>query len=340
MSHIADRADGGQKYYVFIDPSMPMPQIDGVEYIAYDTQGINRFRFDAYDFKRICREKGIKPDVIFSLNNSGVRCKGVRQIVYYHQALPLYANCFSPFKSNERGMWLFHYYYPKYVKLSLKRNTDVVVQTEIIRGLFSKRYRFPIERIHVAFPDVEQVNVDKVEPYRFEKGTINFLYPATAPRYKGHTILAESFNEISDDEIKQRIRIHLTLQKGEHAELEKLMRKYGLHEQFVFHGPMPHEQLLSLYKEADGLLFPSTIETIGLPLLEAAAFGLPVLANEVEYVKEVLRDYEGLRTAPLRSCKAWAEGILSMCQEQKRFPQYGKVEGSDWPKILKLICEG
>ena len=42
-----------------------------------------------------------------------------------------------------------------------------------------------------------------------------------------------------------------------------------------------------MYKAADGLLFPSTIETIGLPLLEAATFGLPVLANELEYVNYV-----------------------------------------------------
>ena len=325
------------RFYIFVDPSMPMPRIDGAEYIAYDTRGIKRFRFDGYDFKKICIKRGIKPDVIFSLNNSGVRYKGVRQIVYYHQALPLYPNCFSPLKPEERGMWLFHYYYPKYVELSLRKNTDVVVQTSIISNLFSKKYRFPQNRIHIAFPDVEQVDVENVEPYKLEYNTINFLYPATSPKYKEHATLTESINLIKDGDIRRNVRIHLTLRKGEYIELEKLIEKYGLQELFVFHGPMPHENLLSMYKAADGLLFPSTIETIGLPLLEAAAFGLPVIANDLDYVKDVLKNYEGLKLVHMRDYNAWGEAILKICNEKPRYTKYQRAGGSDWPKVLQLL---
>lgn len=339
MNHIKEANKNGSRFYIFIDPSMPTPDVEKVTYIKYNTAGLNRFKFDGYDFRRICNERRIKPDVIFSLNNSGVRYKGIRQIVYYHQALPLYPNGFSPLKSEERGMWLFHYYYPKYVKLSLRKNTDVVVQTEIIKKLFNKKYSFPLKRIHVAFPDVEQIDVNTVEPFEFAQGSINFIYPATAPKYKEHTTLAESLNRVSDEYVKRKIRIHLTLRKGEHAELEKVIEKYGLQEQFVFHGAMPHEQLLSMYKAADGLFFPSTVETIGLPLLEAAAFGLPVLANDLDYVKDVLKDYEGLKLAPLRDFDAWGKKILSICNDSPRYSSYQRVGGSDWPKVLQLFMD-
>ena len=337
MTHLAREQKENVIYYVFVDPVMPKTTIEGVIYIEYATNGINRIKFDLYEFKKICKQQRIKPDVIFSLNNSGVRYKGARQIIYYHQALPLYPNTFSPLKSKERGLWAFCYYYPCYVKLSLRENTEVVVQTRIIKDLFSKKLKFPKERIHVAFPDMEQLDVGSVISYKYEPDTVNFLYPATGMKYKEHLTLAESLNALNNENIKKKIRIHLTLKKGEHSELEKIIEKFGLQEQFVFHGSIPHERLLSMYKASDGLLFPSTIETIGLPLLEAATFGLPVLANELEYVKDVLNGYDGLRTVPLRDYKAWGEEIGKLCKVRPRYNSYQRVGSSDWPKVLQLF---
>lgn len=100
---------------------------------------------------------------------------------------------------------------------------------------------------------------------------------------------------------------------------------------------MPNGKLLSMYKAADGLLFPSTIEIIGLPLLEAAAFGLPVLANDLDYVKDVLKNYEGLKLVPQRDYYSWAEAILKLCNAKTRHNKYQRTGGSDWPKVLQLI---
>ena len=324
-------------YTIFVDPNMPTPDIENVCYILYSTSGSRRIKFDYYDFKRICAENHIAPDVIFSLNNTGVRYAHVRQVIYYHQSLPLYKYHFSLFDKKERAIFLFKIYFPFFVKQSLKWTTTLIVQTNIIRNLFSKRFHFPLDRIEIAFPDMERLNPDSVPAYPFEKEFYHFIYPATVVGYKEHTTIARTLMVLNNKTYLDKIKIHLTLKEGEHEKLQSLICLAGLENNFVFHGPMPHEELLSMYKSADALLFPSVIETIGLPLLEAAGFGLPVLANDLEFVKDVLTGYDGLMTVPLRDYCAWGKAIEKICIERPHYKSYHRPGGSDWPNVFKLI---
>ena len=45
---------------------------------------------------------------------------------------------------------------------------------------------------------------------------------------------------------------------------------------------------MELYKCAGALIFPSASESFGLPLVEAAACGLPIVAAETDYVRDVV----------------------------------------------------
>ena len=58
------------------------------------------------------------------------------------------------------------------------------------------------------------------------------------------------------------------------------------------------------WEQADLFVFPSTLETFGIVLLEALSFGLPVIATEVGAAREILDDgragwllHEGTMTA-------------------------------------------
>ncbi len=46
--------------------------------------------------------------------------------------------------------------------------------------------------------------------------------------------------------------------------------KNGVDKNFVFEGIIKHDNLLSYYKSAAALVFPSSIETVGLPLLSGS----------------------------------------------------------------------
>jgi len=58
----------------------------------------------------------------------------------------------------------------------------------------------------------------------------------------------------------------------------------------VFTGVVPDPELAALYANANALLFTSFDEGFGLPLLEAAAVGLPVVASDINTSRETLHD--------------------------------------------------
>lgn len=58
-----------------------------------------------------------------------------------------------------------------------------------------------------------------------------------------------------------------------------------------FIGPVPRTQLFEQYASSI-LVFPSYIETIGLPLLEARSVGAPILAADCLYARDGVGDYE------------------------------------------------
>lgn len=52
-------------------------------------------------------------------------------------------------------------------------------------------------------------------------------------------------------------------------------------------GAIPRDAVLRLYRQAGALIFPSLGESFGNPLFEAQALGVPILAPELDYVRDV-----------------------------------------------------
>jgi len=55
-------------------------------------------------------------------------------------------------------------------------------------------------------------------------------------------------------------------------------------------GYLPRQSLLAVYRGALAFVYPSLYEGFGLPVLEAAACGVPVIASDIPAVREVLGD--------------------------------------------------
>jgi len=75
------------------------------------------------------------------------------------------------------------------------------------------------------------------------------------------------------------------------AEIYASVRKCGLTEHEVkFVGPVREEDLPAFYSGSALFVFPSLYEGFGLPLVEAMACGVPIVASNVSSVPEVVRD--------------------------------------------------
>lgn len=66
-----------------------------------------------------------------------------------------------------------------------------------------------------------------------------------------------------------------------------IVRERNVSGRTYFLGGVPHEQMPSLYKRAGILVHPSQVETFGMPLVEAMAAGVPVIAVDTPISREV-----------------------------------------------------
>ncbi len=323
---------GGDHYYVFVHKSMPQPMIPGVNYIEFDTTSmLDRIKFDFKGCSRMLNIMGVKPDVIVSLQNTGLRTD-IPQVIYYHQSIPLYPQNWNFLKKEERYLFYYKYIYPFFVKWTINSCTHFVVQIPFINEGVVRKFQVPSDRVHTMFPDVEEIDVDSINPYLWEDEKKHFIYPANRASYKMHVTLVKALQILNDN----NVILHLTLAKGDNPVLDKMISDAGLEETIIREGAIDHSCLLSMYKSATGLLFPSVIETIGLPLLEAAAFGIPIVASDIAYAHQVLEGYEGVEFVVANNVNGWIEAIKRVISTPKMYKSIERKESS-WPGFFELV---
>jgi glycosyltransferase involved in cell wall biosynthesis len=97
------------------------------------------------------------------------------------------------------------------------------------------------------------------------------------------------------------------------ASLEWLVSQLGLQECILRLEGLAVDELTSVYHVADALLYPSTYEGFGRPVLEAMACGLPVVASSAAAISEVLG--EGQLTFAPDDHEGMAEAVVRIFQE-------------------------
>lgn len=330
----------GDRYFIFIDKCMPAPNINGIEYIVVDLKShFRRIKFDNSECLAILKGKGINADVAVSLQNTCVKAAAKKNILYYHQSLPFYSNHWNPLKKDERLLFYYKWIYPIFVKRSLVENVQVVVQIPFIKRGFCKRFHIPEHSVHILFPDVEKIDIEKIELYNWKDDIVHFIYPATAFSYKRHKILISAVSNISKNnpEYLEKFKIHFTISENEVPQLKEYIKNKGISSNIDFMGRVSHEVLLSMYKSCSALLFPSVVETLGLPLLEAAAFGLPIVVSDLDYSREVLGEYAGGRFVASDNLESWSEEILKIIDSPTKYKPIRCNEESSWKEFFKLI---
>ena len=117
-----------------------------------------------------------------------------------------------------------------------------------------------------------------------------------------------------------------------------MISQYELEDNFEFVGDLSFDQVLQYYKSCDLIVFPSYLETYGLPLVEAAKFGKKILVADLDYAREVLAGYDGARYLPIHSPKAWSDAIHRFIEQPKQFdswePEFAK---NSWQKFFQLV---
>ncbi|MEE7459902.1 hypothetical protein MFUR16E_00350 [Methylobacterium fujisawaense] len=114
------------------------------------------------------------------------------------------------------------------------------------------------------------------------------IYPAVPWPHKNHDILIQAIAIL-----KRRgliVPVVLTNTSGQTAEKERLghvAAAFGVDDLVDLHDFLDETALLDLVISSRGMVFPSLYEGFGIPLVDAMALGVPVLANPAAAVPEI-----------------------------------------------------
>lgn len=300
--------------------------------------GIKRIFWDSFGLYLYCKVNRIKPDLIISIQNTGVVFPKVKQLIYYHQLIPLYNIKWNIFRKDESLLFFYKNLYPLFIKLLLNRNTEFVVQQEFIKKLFADKFNIREEKIHVIVPDVN-FNFDlKIEKINLDIDKLHIFYPTNIEIYKNYDILFKAISQLekSYPEVFEKIILHITLD-NENKNLKRRVSMLNISDKVDFLGRLSHKEVISYYNSVNLLVFPSYIETIGLPLIEAAYFGLPILVADLDYAHEILKDYQGANYVTFNDIDLWATAIKDLSKNNQKVESLKKNSSNNsWNDFLEL----
>jgi glycosyltransferase involved in cell wall biosynthesis len=234
---------------------------------------LRRLGFDLFSGRRLI--KSLQPDVVFSLQNTytyGVRCP---QVIYVHQPLPFQqTKDFSLWRRDERLLAIYQHVVGAIIKQSIRRADHVIVQTQWMRDAVLDQIGIAKDRLDCVLPDL-----DDLSAYAFE-GTLDagvFFYPTSSYSYKNNDCIYAACRLLREQGVFN-FKVTMTIEAT------------SPEPNVIPIGRVPRGQVLEALSRST-LIFPSLIETYGLPLAEARALDALVLAADLPYAREALDGY-------------------------------------------------
>lgn len=323
--------DENIKYIIFISPFIQLQnKYSNIQLVPiYGVKSlICRFLWDAFGIRKWLRKNNIIPTISLSLQNTNFRTGyKIPNYVYYHQSIPFFKRHWSFFNTQERPMWFYKNIYPFFVRIFLNRRTEIFVQLEFIRNGFTHKFGKDIHKIHVISPKITTLISElPTEKYSLDLRCINLFYPATPFFYKNHKMLIDAINRLKN----KSIALYLTCNKTD--------IDYEVPDNVHFMGSISFNLVMSMYRMCDAMVFPSYIETYGLPLIEAASNGSPIIAADLPYAREVLTNYSGAVFIPYDKPDLWSKAIENV-KKGTKYPPMKQNNLKSWNELFKIITK-
>ena len=210
------------------------------------------------------RKEGQEIDTWLSMHDTTPRVKARHREVYCHTSFPFLKwhlrDLFMDPKIPMFAMFTRFAY-----RINVHRNDCLIVQQEWFRDGLSRITGFPKEKIRVIPP---KVSVEGIEPETIVSDVPLFLYVSTPDCHKNFETLCEAARLLEREVGTGKFKVVLTIAGTENRYARWVRKHWGDVDSIEFKGLMPKEKLFGYYKAATCFVFPSRVETWGLPITE------------------------------------------------------------------------
>lgn len=255
-------------------------------------------------FKKISRD--LKADIWWSLHDLSPFVEAKSQFVYCHNPLPFYRLSMREI-GLEPGLVVFNALYSLFYRINIHSNRAVIVQQQWMREEFEQRY--DVRNVIVAHPVGNETALNAMPTTQMQQMN-TFVYPSLSRAFKNFELIGDAARLLAD-EPDWNGRILLTISPDETRLAKDLFRRYGAIRGIEFIGRQTRQQMDTLYGQMDCLLFPSRLETWGLPITEAKALGKPMILADLPYAHETVGSYRHVSFVDPASARQLADVMLN-----------------------------
>ncbi len=174
--------------------------------------------------------------------------------------------------------------------MNISRNTYVIVQQDWIRNKISDLCKIPIQKIIVSYPEFD---INSTEDYDGKYKKNQFFYNAFPREFKNFEVICEATNILSSEYFeKSDFDVFLTIDGSENNYSKNIVEKYKANSHLHFIGLISREQCEEYYRNSETLIFPSLLETWGLPISEFKLYKKKMIMADLPYAHEAANGAE------------------------------------------------
>ena len=323
------------------DPEKLRPLNNNVEFVKIDSGGnyLKRIYLEYFYFRKLSRE--IQPNVWFSLHDFSPSVEAEVRVVYCHNPAYFYKAGLRDF-FYDPTFGLFSLFYHHFYGINIEKNTFVVVQQNWLREEFARLFKLDPRKIIVAHPNIS-ISPVAVEREPAHSATKLFIYP-TMPRVFKNIELIGKACEILKKKGTLNFQVLVTIDGSESKYAKKLVSLYSGDPCLKFIGKQKRERVFELYQTCDFLVFPSRLETWGLPVSEFKETRKGILIADLPYAHETVGTYDKVMFFDPNDASSLAARMQD-AMEGKAFEPHSATLIQDpfarnWTELFQIIMSG
>jgi len=288
----------------------------------------------------------VRADVLISPNDLCPLLSPCKVVLAVRNANPYYGPTACTWLGRRRLQFLRFM-----TKLSAWRADKVFFVSEWSRQAISRKLRLPLEKscvIYEGFSERFRPREGKLDE-RSDKILPYVLVVGSFVSYKDYITLLKAWKLVVArcDQFLKLIIVGPVLEPLYYQKLVSLLDSLGIDKSVTFMPGVPSSEMPELYQEAIALIMPSYVETFGLPMLEAMACGIPVVASDIPVAREVCG--EAACYYRLGDPDDLAEKLLSVLEDSSKRSELieagrERAEHFSWDKaaveLIRLLKSG
>jgi glycosyltransferase involved in cell wall biosynthesis len=299
-----------------------------------------RLFYEYYYFKKFVKKEKI--DFWFSLHDISPNVGVIPQAVYCHNPSP-----FKDFNFKDLfvqpAIFMFNLFYSFLYRINIKKNKYVVVQQLWLKDEFKKRFGVKYDSIIIAKPQEPKSEIDSVDSTKKEN-LKSFVFPTFPRSFKNIEVIGDAV-EILEKQGIDNFLVTITIDGSENKYSSLICYKYSKFKNLKLIGLQTRRRVYELYKESDCLIFPSVLETWGLPISEYKQFNKPMIVANLPYAKETVGKYDKVKFFNPSNAQELANYMKEfivfdkILYDETKSIEYPKPYVEDWEALMALLIK-